>query len=50
MVSAAVEAEDLMIVRARLRGRWRGSGCRFSVGVTVAAVVSSSLIAVVWVL
>lgn len=49
-MSAAVEAEDVMIVRVRLRGRWRGSGCRVSVGAIVAAVVSSYLIAVVWVL
>lgn len=33
-----------------LRGRWRGSGCRFSVVGTVVVVVSSSSIAVVLVL
>ena len=47
MVSAAVEAEEVKIVTASLRGRWRGSACRFFVGATVAAVVSSSSIAVV---
>ena len=46
MVSAAVEAEEVKIVMVRLRGRWRDSGCKVSVGAVVVVIVSSSSIAV----
>lgn len=46
MASATVEAEEVKIARVWLRGRWRGSAHRFFVGAMVAAVVSSSSIAV----
>ena len=45
-MSGLVEVEEVKVVRVWLRGRWRGSECRFSVGGTVVITVSSSLIAV----
>ena len=49
-MSVLVEAEEVKIVRVWLRGRWRGSECRFSVGATVVIIVSSSLVVVMQVL
>lgn len=46
MASAAVEAEEVKMVRVWLRGRCGGSAHRVFVGAMVAAVVSSSSIAV----
>lgn len=41
-----MEAEEVMIVTARLLERWRDSGCKVSAGAAVAVIVSSSSIAV----
>ena len=49
-MSELVEAEEVKVVWVWLRGRWRGSECRVSVGGTVVVIVSSNLVAVMQVL